>query len=50
MIDQARRQEVGRIEGDADLGDAELMITGWRLVTQDQLAYRAESDSGVPVA
>ena len=48
VIDQARREEVGQVEGEAELGDAELMITGWRLETQHQLAYRAESDQEFP--
>ena len=46
-IDQARREEVRRIEGEAELGETELMITGWRLETH-RLAYRAESDQEFP--
>ena len=47
-FDQARRQEVVRMEGEAELGDAEMMVTGWRLAMPQQLRYRAESDQEFP--
>jgi hypothetical protein len=47
-LDQARSREVVRIEGAGPLGDEELMITEWRLVTQDRLAPRRESDQEFP--
>jgi hypothetical protein len=46
-VDQARREEVGRLEGDVPLGDEELMITGWKL-TEDRLVPRPESDQEFP--
>jgi hypothetical protein len=48
VIDQARRQEMTRIVEDPPLGEADLVITGWNVMTQDRLTYRPESDQEFP--